>query len=109
MIQVPDLENYQCFVVQSEDTIRAYKQVPTVDSEIEYRDYYIHSDYMYRDGSQSFSRYSQLPVCLAKTELTNEVYYRVDFSNILIMLFIFCFFTLWIPWKIFCRLFRRLN
>ena len=97
MIYVPDLENYQCFVVQSESTIRAYKQVPTVDSEIEYRDYYIRSDYMYRDGSQTFSRYTQLPVCLATTELTNEVYYRVDFDKILVIFLILCIFCFVLP------------
>ncbi len=109
MIYVPNTD-YACYVVQNEDVIRAYEEVPRANTTISYRDYYIHSDYMYNDDEQTFSRYQEnLPVCLSSSTLTTEPYYRVDFPDILIMLFIFCFFTLWIPWKIFCRLFRRLN
>lgn len=108
MIYVPNT-SYSCYVVQNEDTIRAYHSMPQQNSDIDYTDYYIHSDYMTREGTQTFSRYADLPVCIASSELTAEPYYRVDFPDILLMFFIFCFFALWIPWKIFCRLFRRLN
>lgn len=108
MIYVPD-DSYACYVVQNEDVIRAYESMPRNDMTINYRDYYINSDYIYKDDEQTFSRYGDLPVCLSASTLTTEPYYRTDFPDILVMLFIFCFFTLWIPWKIFCRLFRRLN
>ena len=108
MIYIPD-DSYSCFVVQNEDVIRAYESMPRNDTTVNYRDYYINSDYIYKDGEQTFSRYTELPVCLSSSILTTEPYYRTDFPDILVMLFIFCFFTLWIPWKIFCRLFRRLN
>lgn len=108
MIYIPD-DSYSCYVVQNEDVIRAYESMPRNDTTVNYRDYYINSDYIYKDSEQTFSRYQDLPVCLSTSTLTTEPYYRTDFPDILVMLFIFCFFTLWIPWKIFCRLFRRLN
>lgn len=108
MIYVPN-KDYACYVVQNENTVRAYHTMPTLDSEVDYTDYYIHSDYMSKEGSQSFSRYQTLPQCVDISQITDEPYYRVDFPDILLMFVIWCFFTVWIPWKIFCRLFRRLN
>lgn len=107
MIYVPDLENYECFVVQSEGVIRAYEEKPQVDSTINYRDYYIRSNYIYRDGQQDFGRYTQLPVCLDRSTLTTSSYYRNDFDGILIIFLILCIFCFYIPIKIFLRLFRR--
>lgn len=107
MIYVPDLKNYKCFVVQSEGVIRAYEQVPRANSNIDYRDYYIKSNYIFRDGAQSFSQYATLPVCLSEETLTNDYYYRNDLSDILIIFSAFAFFAVYIPLKIFFRLFRR--
>lgn len=107
MIYVPDLENYKCFVVRSEEVIRAYKQVPYNNSTIDYRDYYYNSNYLYQDGSQSFSQYTTLPVCLDNSKLTTEVYYRNDFDAILTIFIILVFIWFIVPLKIFTRLFRR--
>lgn len=109
MIYVPDLENYQCYVVRDTNTIRAYKQVPTYNIETEYRDYYINSNYLYQDGTQSFGNYSTIPVCLDSNNLTSSVYYRNDFDSILVILLIMSIFCFLIPIKIITRLFRRLN
>lgn len=108
-IYVPDLSTYKCHVVQSENVIRGYKEVPRNNATIEYRDYYVTGNYLYRDGSQSFGQYTTLPVCLAISDLTSEVYYRNDFANILIIFLILCIFCFYIPLKIFVRLFRRLQ
>lgn len=108
MIYVPDL-NYACYVVQSEGVIRAYEEVPTNNRDVNYRDYYLNSNYIYKDGRQSFGAYSTLPVCLSSDTLTNSVYYRNDFDSILIIFYIMCIFCFWIPIKIFMRLFRRFN
>lgn len=107
MIYVPDMTNYQCFVVRSEEVIRAYKQVPYNNSTIQYRDYYYNSNYLYQDGEQSFSQYTTLPVCLDNSKLTTEVYYRNDFDSILTIFLIMSIFCFLIPIKIFTRLFRR--
>lgn len=108
MIYVPN-ENYQCYVVQNEEIIRAYQYVPTQNSTINYRDYYIHSDYIYKDGTQTFGAFTQLPVCLTNDSLTHDIYYRVDFDKILIIFIILSIISFYIPIKIFMRLFRRFN
>lgn len=108
MIYVPEKENFKCYVVQNEGVIRAYEEVPQNNTTIDYRDYYIESDYIYKDGYQTFSQYTTLPICLSNDVVTSEVYYRTDFHNILIILFIMSIFCFLIPIKIFKRLFRRL-
>ena len=52
MIYVPSKEDFACYVVQSEGIIRAYSQVPSNNRTINYRDYYINSSYIYKDGTQ---------------------------------------------------------
>lgn len=105
-VYVPDLESYSCITVKDSDTIRAYKDKPVEGSNSDYRDYFIHSDYYYVDGNETFST---VPVCIDNSMLTNEVYYRVDFADILIILFIFSIFAFLIPIKVFLRFFRRLQ
>lgn len=106
-IYVPEKENYQCYVVQNEDVIRAYKQVPIHNTTINYRDYYIHSDYIYKDSTQSFSNYGVLPVCLSENILTDSVYYRVDFDSILIVFVLLSLIIVYLPLKITSKFFRR--
>lgn len=107
MIYVPDLENFKCFVVRNDTTIRAYKEVPTNNKEVSYRDYFYNSNYLFQDGTQSFSSYTTLPVCLDSANLTDSVYYRNDFDSILVIFLIMCIFCFYLPLKIFVRLFRR--
>lgn len=109
-IYVPDIQNYKCFVVQSSDTIRAYKEIPQRNTEVEYRDYYINSNYIYKDNTQSFGNYqTYLPVCLSNDVITDNVFYRNDIDSILIIFVIMVIFSFYIPIKIFMRLFRRFN
>lgn len=108
MIYVPDL-NYKCYYVQSEGVIRAYEEVPQNNKEINYRDYYINSNYIYKDGYTNFGSYSSLPTCLETSVLTDNVYYRRDLADILVIFLIMCIFCFYIPLKIFMRLFRRFN
>lgn len=104
MIYVPDLENYKCFVVQSSDTIRAYKEVPQRNTDVEYRDYFIDSNYIYKDGTQTFGNYTTyLPVCLSTDVLTDSVYYRNDFDSILVIFFILLIICFYFPFKIISR------
>lgn len=108
MIYVPDT-SYACYVVVDSETIRAYETMPTQDSTVYYRDYYINSNYLYEDSYQTFSRYSQLPTCLSSDVITNEVYYRNDFDSIMIIFLVMVIFIIYIPLKIFSRLFKRGN
>lgn len=108
-IYVPDMSVYACYVVRDTNTIRAYEKMPERDKTINYRDYYINSNYLYQDSYQSFGSYSTLPTCLSSEVLTEEVFYRNDFDSILIIFLIMCIFCFYIPLKIVLRLFRRFN
>lgn len=107
MIYVPNLEDYKCFVVRNEEVIRAYKEIPTNDSEVEYRDYYYNSNYLYNDGTQSFNQYAILPICLSNDVLTDSIYYRNDFDKILVIFLIMTIFCIFIPLKLFSKLFKK--
>lgn len=107
MIFVPEKESYECYVVQSEGVIRAYEKTPTNNSTVDYRDYYINSNYIYRDGSQNFSQYATTPVCLSSDVITDEVYYRNDFDSILIIFVLLCIIFFWFPIKLLTRIFKR--
>jgi len=109
MIYVPEKDSYACYVVNSDTTIRAKKNFQNNNYNIDSRDYFFHSNYFYRDGTQTFNQYSTLPVCLPSNKITSEVYYRNDFDSILIIFLIMCIFCFYIPLKIFFRLFRRFN
>ena len=106
MIYVPDT-SYACYVVVDSDTIRAYETIPTQDSTVYYRDYYINSNYLYEDSYQTFSRYSTLPVCLDSDLITDDYWHRNDFDSILIIVLIISIFVIWLPFKILLRFFRR--
>lgn len=90
----------KCYVVQNENVIRAYDIIPRNNISYNYRDYYINSDYIYKDGSGSWSQYTTLPICLDNNVITNDFYYRLDFTNVLINLFILSFFCIYIPYKL---------
>lgn len=109
MIYVPDIENYECFVVIDSETIRAYETTPTLNSSVDYRDYYINSNYLYEDGNQEFSRYSTLPVCLDNNVVTSDIWYRNDLDSILICFFILLVLVVYLPLKIVFRIFRRFS
>lgn len=108
MIYVPQTEIYnKCYVVQSEGVIRGYDTVPRNNVNYTYRDYYINSSYIYRDGNGSWSQYSTLPTCLSSTDITNDYWYRLDLPNVLVMFLIVNIFGIYLPIKIFSKLFRK--
>lgn len=106
-IYVPDLTNYQCTYVYSEGVIRSYETVPQQNRTINYRDYYINSGYIFKDGVTSFTSYTSLPTCLSSTYLTDNVYYRNDIDKILLCFIIIVIFCFYFPYKIISRLFGR--
>ena len=108
MIYVPSDSTYnKCYVVQSEGVIRGYDRYPTNNVSYNYRDYYIRSDYIYKDGSGTWSNYSTLPTCIDDSLISNNYWYRTDISNILIMFLIINIFGIFLPIKIFSRIFRK--
>ena len=110
MIYVPEDNTYnKCYVVQSEGVIRGYDKYPINNASYNYRDYYIRSNYIYRDGSGSWSQYTTLPVCLQDDIITNDFYYRNDFASICIIFMTCFFFIFYLPFKLYSRFFRRLK
>lgn len=108
LIYVPSDNVYnKCYVVQSEGVIRGYDVVPRTNTNYNYRDYYIKSSYIYRDGTGSWSQYSTLPVCLNSDIITNDYWHRLDLSSILIIFLIINIFGIFIPIKIFSKIFRK--
>lgn len=97
----------KCYVITSSDTIRAYDRAPRNNTDYNYRDYYINSSYIYRDGSGSWGSYSSLPICLDSDVITNDFYYRLDMPNILLMFLIINIFGIFIPIKIFSKIFKK--
>lgn len=107
-IYIPIDNTYnKCYVVQSEGVIRAYDKVPTTNTNYNYRDYYIKSDYIYREGTGNWGQYATLPICLDSDIITNDFYYRLDITSILINVSIIFFFGIYIPFRIFKSLFGR--
>lgn len=107
-IYLPEDTTYnKCYVVQNEEVIRAYDRIPAFNTSYSYRDYYIRSDYIFREGTGTWSQYTTLPVCLPSDTITNSFYYRIDFTQVLINVFIISIFGLYFPWRIFKSLFGR--
>ena len=108
LIFVPESTTYnKCYVVQSEGVIRGYDRVPSNNVSYNYRDYYIRSNYIYKDGNGIWNQYSTLPICLDEDIITNDFYYRNDFSNILIIFLIINIFAIYLPIKIFSKIFKK--
>ena len=108
MIYVPEDNVYnKCYVVQGEGVIRGYDRYPNNNSNYNYRDYYINSSYIYREGSGTWSSYSTLPICLDSGNITNSFYYRLDFPSVLVMFLIINIFGIFLPIKIFSKIFRK--
>lgn len=107
-IYIPENTTYnKCYVVQNEDVIRAYDRVPSYNSNYNYRDYYINSNYIYKDGTGQWSSYSTLPICLDNNIITNDFYYRNDFPDILFMFLVFVLFCIYLPFRIIRRLYKK--
>ena len=109
MIYVPEYSSGNCAYIYNSDIIRVYSSVPTNNSTVSYKDYYIKSSYIYNTGSTTFGNYSSLPVCISSDRITTDVYYRNDLPEILIIFMVLAFICLLCPWKILLRLFRRWN
>lgn len=109
-IFVPESDVFnRCYIVQSDGVIRAYDHYPTNNTSYEYRDYYIKSDYMFKDGSGTWSNYSTLPNCLDDDLITHEFWYRYDIDKIIICFIGLVFIVFYPIKKILFRLFRRFN
>lgn len=111
-LPIDNLNDFKCYVVQDKDTIRAYYKKPAYNSSSDYIDFYINSHYLEKPGTQTWgqSSYYGLPVCLSQENITNDIYYRTDLVDCLIIFSLLALIMFWVPVKLtFFRLFRRLN
>ena len=107
-LSIENVNDFACYSVLDKDTIRAYRSQPQIDSSSEYVDFYINSHYLQKTGTQSWGEWSNsLPICLSKSSITTDFYYRNDIDSILIIFSILFIFIIVLPYKIMSRAFGR--
>lgn len=106
-IYVPEYtpQKYPCVRISS-STLRAYHQTPQSNRVIEYTEFYLANHYMSVDGTQQFSNTVNV-ICEPQINLTNEYWYRTDIADLLLAFAILVVATIYFPFKLFERIFRR--
>ena len=108
-IYVP--ENYInkfCVEFYGHNVLCVYDKKPALDSDSTYTDFYTDMDYYSKTGYVSWGQWSSsLPVCVPSSNLVSDVYYRVDFPNILMTIFIFLILLFYFSYRIISRVFGR--
>lgn len=69
--------------------------------------YYIYPKIDYLQSEKVSCNTSNLSNTISYQNFTDDFYYRIDFSNILIMFFIMSIFIIYIPLKVFSKFFRK--
>ena len=69
--------------------------------------YYIYPKLDYLQSEISSCNVSNLNNTISYTNFTDNYYYRIDFVNILLMFSVMFFFIIYIPIKIFSKIFRK--
>lgn len=75
-----EITSEQCPIILNKDTIRVYDEIPSLNSTINYTDYYINSHYISKNGTEEIT---QIPNCIDIENFTTTFYYRFDFHEIL--------------------------
>lgn len=101
-IYVPS-DDYACYYMIDSNTIRAYNTQPRLNSNVDYTDYYVNSHYLFKNGTQSFGQYSTLPTCIGSDYITENILYRNDLSDTLVIFLIIVLFAFYLPYKIISR------
>ena len=105
MIYVPTSlnNNTYCYTFIDTNIIREYKSTQ-INSLNDYTDYNTGNHY----NSYSSQEYITIqPSCIDHKDLTNDFYYRNDFSHILVIFFIMSIIIFYIPYKIIMRFYRK--
>lgn len=107
MVYVPyeDIEDFSCYTVYDNYTIRAYENDLQVGSN-SYTDFYVNSHYLQKNGVENFTTVSEFPSCINVDNLTNDYWYRLDLAHILIIVSFFLVF-IYFTFKVFSRIFGR--
>lgn len=108
MIYLPvEITNSNCAYIRNEEIVRVYEQKPTTTGNYSYRDYYIHFDYNYTTGVSQFSQYSTYPDCLSTNLFTTNYFYRMDITNIVIIVICMLIVCFLFPLKLLSRFLGR--
>ena len=78
MIYLPDVvSSSNCAYVYDNNTIRVYEEVPSVNTTIDYTDYFINSHYITRTGSTQFGQWSTIQYnCINSSNFTTNAIYH---------------------------------
>lgn len=68
---------------------------------------YVYPRIDYINSETTSCNVSNLNNTISSTSFTDNYYYRIDFSNILVMFLIMSIFIIYIPLKIFSKIFRK--
>lgn len=104
-LPVDNFNDFKCYEVLDSNTVRSYRSTPVIGSEVDYIDFFVNSHYLEKQGKTTLE-YS--PICLDSTSLTNEVYYRNDFPQIMLCFVLILFFITYFARTILRNFFRRL-
>lgn len=103
-VPVSNVNDFVCYTVYDSNTIRAFSnQVQAGQND--FTDYFINSHYLKKEGSVILSS-NDIPTCLNTDLITNDIIYRTDLSDTLIIVMFFIIFIVFIT-KIFGRIFGR--
>lgn len=107
-LPIENVNDFACYSIYDKDTVRAYYTKPAIDSSSEYVDFFINSHYLKKTGIQSWGQWnSNLPICISSDSITTDYYYRNDFPDILLIFIIFAIVGIYLPFKLFSRIFRK--
>lgn len=108
-IYIPSYSTNSCVTIDNINSgfIRVYDRYPTINSNVNYTDYFVNYNYMSRSGTQSFGNYNVNVNCISHDRLSTDFYYRNDFDSILIIFLIILIIGFGIPFKIITRFFKR--
>lgn len=110
-LPINNVNDFKCYSVLDKDTIRAYRSRPKINSSSDFVDFYLNSHYLEKNGTESWGQWtSYLPTCLSTDKISNDIIYRFDYTESIILFSLLVLIMFWVPLKLtFFRLFRRLR
>ena len=109
-VYVPNYNSNMCVYITNNQQMRVYPKKPSNGDTLTLKIYYPNGHYMYYENTQSFNSTTASQtreLCLPDSQLTNNVFYRLDIHDILVTFLIISIFGFYIPYKILSRAFGR--
>lgn len=90
-----------CYEI-NENYIRVFDTTDKENNKI--YDIYLNNNYLIKEGT---SKFDNSITCDSLYDFTDDFYYRNDFDKILIIFVIFAFIIIYLPSKLFMKMFRK--